>query len=241
MPRLPKNKPGVTVPRETPEDTGPEGGGRFKLLAGQHQQADPDWEPTPAQEKVAERTGVPPRPPTKTFTAGQVVESDKDLVALFGHQKFMRLGGRKPLGATRGDAPANQPASFPGGQVSSGRQEATSHRTEEDEAATVSGPMDPKKSARLDRESEAEVARQRRETLASQEEFGTDERGFEKDEEGGDESDDSGDEKVEDKANLNDMTVAELKDVASAEDVDLSGAHKKDEIIAKIKKGRRRR
>jgi hypothetical protein len=220
MPRLPKNKPGVTVPRETPEDTGPEGGGRFKLLAGQHQQADPDWEPTPAQEKVAERTGVPPRPPTKTFTAGQVVESDKDLVALFGHQKFMRLGGRKPLGATRGDAPSAQPASFPGGQVSSGRQEATSFETEEGEAATVSGPMDPKKSARLDRESE----------LEDEPDDGTAENAL-----------NQVDDEVEDKANLADMTVAELKDVAVAEDVDLAGIHKKDEIIAKIKKGRRRR
>jgi hypothetical protein len=65
---------------------------RYKLLAGQHQQADPDWEPSERELKIAERTGIPPRAPTRTYSAGDVIESDNDLVEKLGNGKFAYVG-----------------------------------------------------------------------------------------------------------------------------------------------------
>jgi hypothetical protein len=118
---------------------------RYKLLAGQHVAADkskpingPDGKPTGRFELV-------------TYKAGQVVNSDADLVAKFGAGHFERVDGgdgsqekiaalerelatlKSKLG-TPGDVNADNllhsPSVAPGGQVSTGWQ-------------ANSGPMDP--------------------------------------------------------------------------------------------------
>ncbi len=62
----------------------------FKLLAGLMECNDPDWvknNPDPKEGEV---------PPSKVFKAGDVVESDTDLVARFGPEKFLYVGEERP-------------------------------------------------------------------------------------------------------------------------------------------------
>lgn len=122
---------------------------RFKLLAGLHEQADPDWQrPDDAPPEA--------RAPSRTYRTGEIVESDSDLVDKFGPQKFMYVGEsrRKPsslldprIGATDpaedwkpGDPVPElrrkNPSTAPGGQVTSGFQQATGDPS----GRTVSGP-----------------------------------------------------------------------------------------------------
>jgi hypothetical protein len=133
--------------------------GRYRLVAGQHIQADPDWEPDEYAVKQAEATGIAPRAPSRTYNAGDVVESESDLVAKFGANKFQYLGGKGrkddlgPEGHTmyqqgaKGPRLPGDPAEeleetstshAPHGQVSTGKQSATSTAQ-----STTSGPMGP--------------------------------------------------------------------------------------------------
>lgn len=131
--------------------------GLYRVKAGQHIQADPDWEPSEAESIREKETGVPTKPRSKVFKKGQVVESDSDLVARFGVEKFEYLGEEKAAkGAKRakkGDGeggmdqaaaeaahvpPLLNQAEFPGGQVSSGFQVASGSKE-----GTVSGSMSP--------------------------------------------------------------------------------------------------
>jgi hypothetical protein len=120
---------------------------RFKLLAGQHIQADKS---KPVNGPDGKPTG---RFASKTFTTGQVVESDLDLAALHGPQKFELVGGEvaaaqdklraqekeierlkaellkaqtgetfRTPGDPSPDSIKNDPATFPHGQVSTGFQ-----------------------------------------------------------------------------------------------------------------------
>lgn len=57
---------------------------KFKLLAGQHIQRDPDWAPGPDDPPGA-------RAPSRKYEAGEEVESDIDLAAKLGAKKFLRL------------------------------------------------------------------------------------------------------------------------------------------------------
>lgn len=61
----------------------------FKLLASQHIQGDPEKSADP-------KTG---RRPSRTFVAGDIVESDLDLVKLHGAEKFQLVSG-SPAGST---------------------------------------------------------------------------------------------------------------------------------------------
>lgn len=86
----------------------------FKLLAGQFIQADPD-----SPELTAEQIKAGARRPSRTYKVGETVESDEDLVAKHGAEKFVFVSGKpkKPKAAAG--------AAAPGGQVSSGFQSAT--------------------------------------------------------------------------------------------------------------------
>jgi hypothetical protein len=57
---------------------------RFRLLASLHVMADPNWEPSPQEQQLAERQGRVLKAPSITVKSGQVIESDTDLVAKHG-------------------------------------------------------------------------------------------------------------------------------------------------------------
>lgn len=182
---------------------------KYRLLAGAHEQPDPS-KPVLGPD----RKPVPGRFQTQRFTATAaskpVVESDQDLVALFGPQRFELVGGQaasdaariadlekqiSELKARRGaesagglrvpgdptpDNLVNSPAVAPGGQVSTGFQGGA--------------PEDAKKAAATGA--------------------------------GGAEEFDDG---------YEEMTVKELREVAAEDEVDLKGATHKDEIIARLR------
>jgi hypothetical protein len=85
---------------------------RYRLLASQHEQPDPNdphWKPTKAELAAGAK------PPVRKYVKGDIITTDKDLAALFGADKFQLLSG------TEGEVFPSQ-AKFPGGQVSSGFQ-----------------------------------------------------------------------------------------------------------------------
>lgn len=88
---------------------------RFKLLAGQHIDGKPNPKFDPKNPELE------PRKIRQTFKAGEVVESEKDLVAKFGREKFQFLGG-----SVKDAEPVVNDSQFPNGQVSSGHQVSTS-------------------------------------------------------------------------------------------------------------------
>lgn len=191
---------------------------RFKLLAGLHIQADPDWEPSDEDKRLARETGRPPKPPSRTYKMGEVVESDDDLDLKFGTEKFQRLGERRRkvtpgIGPSRtpGDvSPMVSPAVAPGGQVSTGFQQSTTTP----EGTTVSGPMVPPDN--LSRQEQRQFQQEFVETHG--EEYPTE----------GDEDDD-----------LSGKTVSDLRKLAGEERIDIHGLVRKDEILTAIREGRR--
>lgn len=98
---------------------------RFELLAGQFIARDKTQPKAKIEHAITGR--VVEEHPRRTYKGGEIVESDRDLVALHGADRFKRLGEPAPQGPItqeeidrRGLATA--PA-FPGGQVHSGIQE----------------------------------------------------------------------------------------------------------------------
>lgn len=180
---------------------------RFKLLAGQHIAADKN---APKLDHEGKPTG---RFENRTYTKGDVVENDADLVARFGAGKFAyadaadsssriaeleaevaRLRAqaqvvptaRGPALMTPGEPTAQQgPAKAPGGQVSTG----------------VQGDVGAANAQ-----------------LGAQQGQGQDDFSAE---------------------SLEEWTVADLRDLAAEEEIDLRGATRKDEIIATIRQARR--
>jgi hypothetical protein len=78
---------------------------RFRLLAGIHTGADYSHEFSEEEIELAKDQGRPLRYPSKQYKAGDVIETDKDLVHLFGATKFQYLGPAK--GAKKGSAGAS--------------------------------------------------------------------------------------------------------------------------------------
>lgn len=73
----------------------PEGKFEFRLKAGQHVQADPDWEPTKDEVEAAKAANELLRAPSRTYRVEdkEVIVSDVDLVEKFGPEKFEYLSG----------------------------------------------------------------------------------------------------------------------------------------------------
>lgn len=65
---------------------------KFRLLASLHEQADREWEPTEEEKEQAKTLGRIIRPPRVCYKAGDIVESEIDLVQKFGGEKFAYLG-----------------------------------------------------------------------------------------------------------------------------------------------------
>lgn len=177
---------------------------KFKLLAGQHVEADRD---RPILDPEGKPTG---RFARKTYKAGDVVESETDLAARLGANKFEKLdeGGdrariaelerqlaeaRAALPSAAATAPSTAPAAAPGGQVSDGFQRATGSP-----GGTASGPLPEADFGRAGVAGAAPAGK-------------------------GDGPD------------FEAMTVAQLKEHAEAEEIDLRGATHKDEIIKRVR------
>lgn len=134
--------------------------------------------------------------------------------------------GNPVLSTTAGDNPvpgdptlAHAPASFPGGQVSTGKQETTSLP----DGRTVSGPATPT-------EEEAQEAADNAENLGTETYAG----------ESAEDADETEAEKADAKA-LEEMSAAELRQFAEEEEIQLHGARSKEDMIKTIKKARRRK
>lgn len=90
---------------------------RFKLLAGQHIQADRSQKPAVTTDPA---TGAKTEKfQSRTFKAGETIECDTNLAARFGQEKFELLGGDDSY---HHDPYPPSPSVAPGGQVSSGHQ-----------------------------------------------------------------------------------------------------------------------
>ncbi len=184
--------------------------GFFKLLSGGYV----GREAPKGGDREATPTG---RPQQMFLKAGSVVESDKDLVALHGGEKFQYVGDRHP--GDRAAAPAQRalpkpppdnPISFPQGQVAEGFQQAVKGPGNLSEPVLESDleqrGLIP---ARDQREPEQEQRQPQHAAKAKA----------------------AGDE-------LEGMTVAELKSVARQQDIALHGATTKDEIVHTIRQTR---
>jgi hypothetical protein len=200
---------------------------QFKLLAGQHVADDRAKEPVrtrdPATGEVTERH------PPRTYRAGEVVESDADLVAKFGAGHFELVGPEAAgaharvaqleaeLAALRARTPgdpasavsADNPSVAPGGQVSTGFQHTS---------GGVPGPLPADQHARAGVAGAAE--RQPQQQAPAQQQRAAAPRG------------------VSD-ADLDGMTLAELRTHAAEAGVDLHGAKTRDEALKAVRKGRK--
>jgi hypothetical protein len=209
---------------------------RFKLLAGQHVQADkskpllhPDGKPTGFYERA-------------TFNAGQIVESDRDLVADHGNQKFELIGGDEAAAhdriaqleaelatvraqqagdTTPGDpTPRNltgSPSVAPGGQVSTGYQQTSGGR---EVGVPHSGPVSPEMAAQMQ-------GRQTGQQTGQQ----PPKPGQQATPKGAPPSPHKGRAPEQ----LENMTVKELHDYAASEEIELHGAKTRDELLKAIK------
>lgn len=184
----------------------------FRLLVGKHQGRDNSVEkPDNAPDNW--------RPPTKDYTAGQIVKSESDLVAQFGKEKFERVQGKARRGVEEEEdkerdmlaLPAKKMrtvAVAPNGQVSTGKQVATT----DNKGRTVSGiePVDD------DDEEGQEMASR---TGRNPEDFkkGNSPRG-------GKRGQSSEEDTEDDKAKLEGMTKAELLEYAKDHEIDGVGS-----------------
>jgi hypothetical protein len=220
--------------------------GSYRLLAGQHVQADKTQKPV--KMKVAGTEDVIERYPTRTYKVGDVVDSDIDLAARFGADHFAPVGGQQASDARkiadlerqvselRAKAQAKQPgAAFsvpgdptqeiaatspsvaPGGQVSTGHQQTSGGVPGQ---PAISGPMSP---ADLERMTERAEAR------------GEGEAGSKGTAKGAGRSRST---KSDDQ--LHGMTVEQLHEYAAEEEINLHGATKKDEIVRAIQRAQKR-
>lgn len=210
---------------------------RFKLLFGKHVGPDPRAEAVPVinnmtgEQVVDVRTKEPVfKQPSKTYKAGQVVETDDDLVTRFGASKFQLLSGTPTRGpgvkrkaASLAESPAilssSNPAVAPGGQVSSGFQQTTGV-----ESPVEGGPR--QQSGALDVEDE--------ETVAAS--------GADLKNAGGDgEDSEAGDGKSYTREELEGFNKADLKQLAEDEGIDVHSGATKDDMVKAIVRGSRRK
>lgn len=94
---------------------------KYKLLAGCHEQADEEYKFSEEDKQAAKDTGKALRAPVKRFTQGQVVKSSKDLIGLFGANKFQLVGADHLAEEDRSEN-AQEGFTHPGGQVNTGFQ-----------------------------------------------------------------------------------------------------------------------
>lgn len=69
---------------------------QYELLAGLHYAAKPGWKPTEKDVEEAKAAGRPVRAPSVRYERGAVIESETDLAAKFGTNKFRKVGDNLP-------------------------------------------------------------------------------------------------------------------------------------------------
>lgn len=195
----------------------------FRLLQSQHYQADPNWKPSAEDKENAKIRGIKLRAPSKKFEAGEVVESDIDLTARFGAEKFAPIVAKKGKKGTKDDEGEDDKETLtgeaptfaaPGGQVAQGKQLTT-------------GSADGGAFTGVDTEERREQGHALAEERKKDQPLPVAEK----------------QEKQEKtkftRHELSQMTVGELKQLAKDEDIDLAGAHAKDEIIGAVLKSQK--
>lgn len=191
----------------------------YRLLAGQHIQDDPDWTPSDAERREADAQGRTPRNPGKTYKAGDVVESETDLAKRFGPEKFQLVGGEIATAEARVRELEEEVRLLRAEKAGMlGRRtpgDPTPENLERSPAVAPGGQVSTGKQASGGAFQGPGV---RSGPLRPEDDVTV-----------GGPADDG----------LDDKTVAELKDTAADEEIPLSGATKKDEIVAAIRKGRR--
>jgi hypothetical protein len=228
--------------------------GRYRLLESIH--VEPDWKAEQPRDEDGNLV-FPWRRPSVQFTRGQVVTSPTDLVAKFGSNKFQYLGAVEGPTAMRSgghqgaptpgdpvpDIAAGSPASFPGGQVSTGLQVTTTGP----DGKPVSGPM----TEETQPNAVADPKSGQRKLGEKPNYFGKPQAGPGKDRERTPDTPRTPRQATEDEAgepagpatkkysrdDLEDKTVAELRDMAEEDEVDLSGAKTKEDIIQRFTRG----
>lgn len=191
---------------------------RFRLLHGQHIEADKS---KPRLDVEGKPTG---RFESKTFERGSVINSDTDLAAKLGSNKFELLTGgggedriaelereladlKAGKAATVGSVSIDSPSVAPGGQVSSGFQKAVgpggSAAMTPEEAAAHGGNV----GAGVNKGSSNATSKASRDLES---------------EHGGD---------------FHKLTVKELHDIAASEEIELHGAHTKEDVVKALRKG----
>jgi hypothetical protein len=189
---------------------------KFKLLLGSHIQAEPGWEPSDEEKEDAKMRGTKPRAPSRFYRPGEIVETDLDLVARFGPEKFQLISGTPkdtkkvvprpgedmrfpPVkeadpegGGPAGQLPHQQP--YPRPIVPSTREE----ELDESERGAVEAQDEQKKAGQR--------AQQQK------------------------------DKKSKDDPDFDTMTLKQLQEYAEEEEIDLKGARTKDEVLKAVKK-----
>jgi hypothetical protein len=230
---------------------------KFKLLAGQHIQADPDWEPSRQDRLTAETTGRAPRAPSRTYNQGDTVESDTDLVSKFGATKFQLLEGGRRRGAARSPGgpeggvvtgPVGPGSVAPGGQVSEGLQECTSledrhvvsglKSTEQPDASgkQVTGVRGVQPAVTHPTAESASLGNEPPRSAGAEPKPGTPAAAVQGLKEKEAEAQPARSRSLEQQyGSFDNMTVEDLRELAGEEEVNLGGATRKAEIIAALR------
>jgi hypothetical protein len=193
---------------------------RYKLLQGKHVGPHPDYtlgdDGKWRDKKDREHTTAPNYVYGSGESGGIFIESDKDLVAEFGKEKFELVEGEEPVTELPEGAPpdlnTSRTSAFPGGQVLEGHQVTTTDAN----GNPITGVLTPAAYAPATFDSKRRAANLTRREAKTEV-------------------------KAETKAELEDKTVAELHDIARDEDISLHGATLKDDIVAAIVKERRKK
>jgi hypothetical protein len=202
---------------------------RFRVKFGKHAYKRPV---TDAKGNVQKNPDGSERRENVIVRAPAVVETDKDLVALFGPGKFERLAdgprGRRGAGAEGGgpqtaaqQMPSGQQAAFPGGQVSSGFQQTSGARGDvgpnsgpvpDDEPPPVAGPLGERPEEMTQQAGKPKGGKGAKPPAAAKP-------------------------AAYSKEELQGMTVEDLRELAAEEEIPLHGATRKDELVDAIYEG----
>lgn len=221
---------------------------KFKLMLGQHVGDD-------MTQKKDEKTG---RYPERTFQPGDVVESDTDLVAKLGGDKFQLLEGGGEHRATSNQTKAPHGQVSAGFQVAEGAQLGTElKRTElsvedaEEAKEAWEGKSAAKATPIVDNEAGAagspeaqhdaatqggqESAEQREEKQAREEKQSGEEKQKAEKQQKGEKAPAAEEEEAPTEQELRNLSVADLKALAAEEEIDLGTASNKESIIRAIR------
>jgi hypothetical protein len=195
---------------------------KFRLLAGQHQEADKTLPPK-RLFKDPETGNVTKIYPTKTYNAGEVIESDVDLAAKYGADKYQRLDTGKV-------SPQQvQSAAF------QGRHDRREFDDEELSQAMIANPQ-AKTPDDLPGADDDPNRNDDQPNVSQRTAFVDPRRATASNESDSEEEEESQSNTASEDSEWNEsMTVTELKQYAKTNNIDLTGRERKSDIIQAIK------